>query len=115
MGTFKTIVWLINVLIGIGLTLFLIKKVCNDTYNPVFLYYAALPHQILESFGIFIGVLLLMYTLSADWLDIFNKTHNDLYRSHKNVISNTIQWSIVYFGALLYYRGHNNSNESRKF
>jgi hypothetical protein len=43
-------------------------------------------------------------------LDIFGKTHNDLYRSHKNVISNTIQWSIVYFGALLYYRAHNSSN-----
>lgn len=55
-----------------------------------------------------------MYTLSADWLDILGKTENDLYRSHKNVISNTIQWSIVFLGALLYYKAINENDANRR-
>lgn len=55
-----------------------------------------------------------MYTLSADWLDIFGKTENDLYRSHKNIISNTIQWSIVFLGALFYYRTINENDPNRR-
>jgi hypothetical protein len=42
--------------------------------------------------------------LLSDLMDIFNKDDCDIYRCHKNIMNNTILWSIIFWGAILYDR-----------
>ena len=99
----QQVVWLLNVVISVIVSCYMLQLVATQTYTPILLYESTKKSQLLQAFALLISLLLTVHTFSADLLDIvFNKTDNDLYRTHRNIATNTIQWSIVFLGAYLY-------------
>lgn len=93
-------------MLAVLVTYYTLSTILQSKYKLVFLYESANYPKVIESISIFISCVLLLHTFSADWLDIvFRKTSNDLYRSHLNVTSNTVLWTIVLVGLYSYAEG----------
>lgn len=99
----QIIVWIFFIVTGFFVFYFFMKKVYSRLYVPVFLLENADFGQIVESFAIFMSMIIFINAFLGDWLDVvFHKTQNDLYRSHKNAVNNHILWSFIFFAAYLY-------------
>lgn len=99
----QQVVWVFFICLSVGTTYYILKLLFTHQYTPIFLFPNAVFDRVVKSFILFICFLLFLHSFLADWLDVgFNKTQNDLYRSHKNAFNNTLVWSIVFFAPYLY-------------
>jgi hypothetical protein len=73
-------------------------------YRPIFLREDAQPQEILASFMVFTGAIVGAHGALAEWMEIWGKTDNDLFRTHRNIIANTLLWSTIFWGLIFYDR-----------
>lgn len=99
----QKIVFTIMLPVSLACCYLALHRIVTKDYHPYLLSENSLPEQVFPQLIKLMCLLLVVQVGMSEWMELISeKTNNDFYRCHRNIIRNHIEWFIIFGGILAY-------------